>query len=349
MENQPKLNRRGFLGKAGKATAALVLGVSVASSIHDTNEAALVYQELLKPRSAEPIIKPALPEKLPDDTLTPEQLKAARIRIIQSPSVKLHLREGAFDVPVFRDAAEGKLDELVIVVSDKTNWNITKTWDDEARTMWRTHYEPKYRDMLTSTLVTPGLESQDAHNYLRDNIGKILEGTMRWEDLYALVQSEDDKLRLIYRQKVVDEILNNDRIPHIGHPGGEITATKWYLAGWLKNLLQLPDNKNKVFIYLYADEHGGLMPHPDQSFLHPNQLTARNDGSEYLVAGITAGFALKHEAEHYDPASNKPRPERITDARAFFQTRDAWNHYSQTGSTRKFWAVFVTDEGITIT
>lgn len=76
-----------------------------------------------------------------DDLLSDEQLQAAHIRIIQAPSVKLRLRKGIFDFPIFHDAKEGRLKEVAIVLIDHPNlsWNASNKMPEDAKLAFQAH------------------------------------------------------------------------------------------------------------------------------------------------------------------------------------------------------------------
>lgn len=71
--------------------------------------------------------------RLLPDTLTSEELAANRIRIINSKDTELYLRNEVFDFELFRDAKEGKIDEVVITLVDNDSlaWNAFGEIDDE--------------------------------------------------------------------------------------------------------------------------------------------------------------------------------------------------------------------------
>lgn len=86
--------------------------------------------------------KIALPkERIFDDLLSDELLQAAHIRIIQAPGVKLRLRKGIFEFPVFQDAREGKLKELVVVLVDhpSLSWNASNKMPEDAKLAFQAH------------------------------------------------------------------------------------------------------------------------------------------------------------------------------------------------------------------
>lgn len=106
-----KTSRRGFLSgliKTGVGAGAIAAGISIP-----------------KDYSGE--------RRLLPDTLTSEELAENRIRIINSKDTELYLRNEVFDFDLFRDAKEGKIDEVVITLvdGDSLSWNALGKVDDE--------------------------------------------------------------------------------------------------------------------------------------------------------------------------------------------------------------------------
>lgn len=76
---------------------------------------------------------------LPADTLTEEELRAANITIYQTPITQLYLRREALKIPIFQDAANGKLDGVVIslVDHDRLSWAAIDKLPDDARLIFQ--------------------------------------------------------------------------------------------------------------------------------------------------------------------------------------------------------------------
>lgn len=104
-----RLTRRDVI----KGTAAIALQAAIATTIGDIAHEQLTSDSKKSPQ--DPIEKsPQL--ELPADILTYKQLEEAHIRIPENSEVKLFLRESALNLPLFKDAKEGLLDEVVIVL-----------------------------------------------------------------------------------------------------------------------------------------------------------------------------------------------------------------------------------------
>lgn len=88
-------------------------------------------------------------------------------------------------------------------------------------------------------------------------------------------------------------------------------------------------------------------PHPNQSYLNPETLEVSDEPNlgGYIAVTITPGLTLRHELAHttgiYD--------ETHADEHAIAGLFEAADHMEETGSDEKYWAVFTTPEGITIT
>lgn len=102
-------------------------------------------------------------EGLPSDILTSEDLKKNRIRINNSKETELFLRKEIFDFDLFRDAKEGKIDEVIITLvdDDSLSWNALGKLDD------------KFAQTLGQVI------SEDPDVYVRENYGDIREGGER--------------------------------------------------------------------------------------------------------------------------------------------------------------------------
>lgn len=80
------------------------------------------------------------PKELPQDILGEGELESANIRIGQADKVKIYLRKSVFQFPLFKDAKDGKLDEVVIVLSDYRNLLNAKashTFPQDAKLLWK--------------------------------------------------------------------------------------------------------------------------------------------------------------------------------------------------------------------
>jgi len=107
-----KTSRRGFLSglvKGGLGAGAIGAGISAQKDF-----------------SGEQML-------LPQDILSPEELSASNIRINNTSETELYLRKEVFDFDLFKDAKEGKLDEVVITLvdDDSLSWNALGKIDDE--------------------------------------------------------------------------------------------------------------------------------------------------------------------------------------------------------------------------
>lgn len=130
--NDRQLSRREFLKEetaAAAATAVLVGGGLLAAKkgYDDSPAGKAEYDRYPKP------------EGVPKDILTKEELQKAGITVYQTPEVQLYLRQGVFDLPLFKDAKENRIKGVVIslVDSDSLNWNSTSKLPMDARAVWQ--------------------------------------------------------------------------------------------------------------------------------------------------------------------------------------------------------------------
>jgi len=78
------------------------------------------------------------PKSLPKDLISEEELIKLRIRINQSPNTKLYLRQSALEFPLFKDAAAGYLNGVVIslVDADQVTTKSVAQLPPDARLIW---------------------------------------------------------------------------------------------------------------------------------------------------------------------------------------------------------------------
>lgn len=99
----------------------------------------------------------------------------------------------------------------------------------------------------------------------------------------------------------------------------------------------------------YGTETGAVFaPNPEQS--HPNENSFQmsddpNSNGYVVVGGHTPGFIFRHEASHARGVFS----EEDADKMALEGIVNAADHMKETGSDEKYWVVFRTPEGITIT
>lgn len=98
----------------------------------------------------------------------------------------------------------------------------------------------------------------------------------------------------------------------------------------------------------YRSDNSVYTPNPEQSY--PTQdnfeISSTPDELGYIVVDrLTPGFILRHEMRHAQGTFN----EESADRGALEGIVEAANHMAETGSDEKYWAVFHTPQGTTIT
>lgn len=327
------------------------------------------------------------PVVLPDDVLTPEQLKQANIRIIDSPKTKLHLREGALkDFKIFRDAAKGQLDEVVIVLTDHPvlSWKASESMPQEARDIYQAlHYSPGERELEDYFLDLKGHEDQIKYwkSILKSNgpfpkpaPGSEIPGAAYLSDATKVTEHIREleealaKLRAQGAPKLTPEEIetqknSGDALGEICHSSG-ITASSAIRSGRNERIVKAReryDLKNKIYIFMAVG--GQSEPHPSQSFPSPHDIQSGTFAGTY---GRTTyifnhgrdrpGFVARHELAHYENAQTDNYgsyvnfyDETKADALAFASIVDAHNKGQEEGDNSGYSIIFVNKYGATYT
>ncbi|RJR28576.1 hypothetical protein C4564_05055 [Candidatus Microgenomates bacterium] len=117
--------------------------------------------------------------------------------------------------------------------------------------------------------------------------------------------------------------------------------TKTFVSG--SDSITVPANRIP-----YGNDNSIYAPHPEQSF--PKEadfdiLAEPNELGYVVVDKLTPGFILRHESRHAQGVLD----EESADKGALEGIVEAANHMAETGSDEKYWAVFRTPDGVTIT
>lgn len=134
---QTKITRRNFLKIAGLAGAGLLLGTPVSAC---RNPDDLTSNKLVSPiPETGQILPDSIPENMRDEILTDEELKEAHIKIYQTSDVQLFLRKNALSMPIFKDAATGKIVGVTIslIDSETITWNAVNKLPEDTRSLWQ--------------------------------------------------------------------------------------------------------------------------------------------------------------------------------------------------------------------
>lgn len=127
--------RRTILKGAGKGALAITAAAAT-GAVPDIFK----YEStvLLNTNPAEKLNLPPRPEGLPEDVLTEKELKAMNITINQTERVQLYLRRSALDMPLYKEAAEGKTPVVISLVdSEALSWDAVDKLPPDARLAWQ--------------------------------------------------------------------------------------------------------------------------------------------------------------------------------------------------------------------
>lgn len=370
---QKSLTRRKFL-KGVTALVGLGVAAKVIPSFLQSQETSLEDRE-----NSLPITQS---ESLSEDALTDEELTEAHIRIVQSPSVKLHLRKGVFEFPLFQDARDGKITELTIVLVDTPilSWNAGEEMPPDVRGIWQRdrinpaehpeeywEKEVKFRgDLLENEYKMLEFWNKQMQEFARDE-----EDRKRYEDYITNSQKrieEGERELSIFQDRpraIAWEADNKGpeatfiRPDRLLEPPEDMQRLYPNWVQRRESLQSDPAFKNKAFIIMAVGQK--LRPQPSQSFPHPEQFKEwpwipdfREQGKEKdhlhrFSDPFTAGTTLRHEVFHYQGVDKESVGEYDTDTRMFESIEQAWDKYQNTGDSSGYPFVFVTPEGITIT
>lgn len=319
--------------------------------------------------------------------LTEEELEKAHIRIVQTPEVTLKLGKGIFDFPIFKDALEGKLKEVVVVLVDdpRISWKSSTGMPGDARFVWQ------------AVSVHP---AEHSDQYWKDRQESVEEIIKFWElkvEKYQkrVAEENDPKQKLLYEGYIFDFKQN---IQHnkeslfflsggkefaikaeeefgVGGPGADVYGQIVRLdsdrdypnnPGVQKDFQNYPATKErfeslkkdhpelngKVFIYIAVG--GKRKPKPVQSYPKPEQfeeidlpIIKERGYYRYTQEGKTLGTTLRHELSHYETDGASVN-EYEADTRMFHSIEGA-SQREKKGDKSGYPFHFFTAEGETIT
>lgn len=316
--------------------------------------------------------------------LTEEELQKAHIKIYQTSEVTLKVEKGIFDLPVFKDAADGKLKEVVVVLVDhpQMSWNASKKLPDDARLVWQainihpSEYPDEYwekRQEYTKNMVKLLKErlqiiQKQADLNTNPDLKYFYEGLISREK----ISSSNYEQSLFFLNKGREDAVGIAEEMGIAWPDGEIygqiirpdTDYDYFPTPSIQKRFQdfpetakrfqdlkkeHPELYGRVFIYLVV---GGVQkPRPTQSYPKPEQFIERKDLSggdnRYKYYIESAGPVLRHELGHYVTGSQSV-DEYEADTKMFESIEGARNK-KQKGDDSGYPFHFFTEEGETIT
>lgn len=270
-------------------------------------------------------------ERSPNDVLTEQELEKAHIKIYQTPDTKLFLRRSAFELPLFRDAKNGKLNRVAIVLvdDDGIGWKTSETFPQEARQVWQMSKSPTQKWFDRKSELEKQVKAQETS-------GNPMLVVSKSKLKYHLDNRDDWVRREAERKEFVAGLIQG-----------------WQIAQARPDFIKdHPELAKSAFVFVAVG--GYLAPKPENSYPQPNQLdysppdpANSTDGKSYLIGGFSTNlYSLRHEISHYnDPES------RVLDSAADTRLMDsisrAWERYSQRGDPSGYPFVFVNSYGTT--
>lgn len=394
-----KSTRRTFLTRSaqvagGLATAAAIgkIDNSLLQPKHDKNlphpQIPLESEDLGTPIFA-PVIKRGngeqltipIPEDLAKDLLTEEELAQHNIQINQGDGTKMYLKRSALEIPLFKDASEGKIGGVVIslVENEVITWNSVNNLPQNARlalqsslthpkdypeSFWEQEktyardslkMSQNYIDKLRAKLIsgdpqmTPNqiretIVSQERHTEEMKKTLQLLENRDAAANLYADRSSAIGMYTDTYWAK---EFLNHPRFLLAIQ---DLPPTKQKMV---VELLNHPEYHEKVYLYMVTE--GFVKPNPTVSY--PGPQTMENNPTDTSGGKISyhvftklrglIGRVIRHEIGHYFRPGN-PANEYDADSYSYDTTAKA-SQLALTGDTSGYPFVFVNEKGITVT
>lgn len=306
-----KFSRRRVLKGIGAGIAASAL-----SFIPDSrnNQKAIIRKRSSYSREGsniDDIDSKRVPDKLPEDVLSDEELKKKHITINNSQSTKLYLRKEALNFPIFRDSGKIGFDGVVITLVDSptVSWNSADTMPEDAKKIFREEYDP-----------------EDDRKQIRETI-KRYDRKLDDLDKEKTRAVEASHWREVYEEIIKDYQNNLDNVLETGGPLGIIMdKRRWFQGG-------------KIYIFLAVGGH--QKPNPKHSYLDPYGGYPPDDKYAFV---LPAGYVIRHELSHYGHPD-----ESEADILAANSLVDALEKYKKTGDSSGYAFVFVNDRGITIT
>lgn len=158
---------------------------------------------------------------LPADTLTEEELRAANITIYQTPITQLYLRREVLKIPIYQDAASGKLDGVVIslVDHDRLSWAAIDKLPDDARLIFQaTELHPsEWSEKTWGELGSYTQRKVKSHQEFRQeqikDLAMLLNGEeeLRVRRLLSFFQEQEDPDEIAFYEAELKKILNRNK------------------------------------------------------------------------------------------------------------------------------------------
>ena len=247
--------------------------------------------------------------QLPSDVVSEQSLQQSNIRVYQGRETQLYLRGNIFDIPLFKDASDGKVGKVSVVLIDAGRLYPEKINDLPKELAGHYHIYEKV--------------TQEKQELLAETLDAVLQLTQENEEKYIEGKINQEKYEgsKKYYEKRIEEIKNEiqqNSIPPRGlfMNGRDVQRYRPDLLG------NYPESADGITIYLAVGDK--MKPHPTQSNPKPNQFPqVETDlfelmlSNKYLVKldSVTPGYVAHHEASHYEtssePSADKKALERI--------------------------------------
>lgn len=232
--------------------------------------------------------------KLPSDALSEQVLQESRIKIFQGKETQLYLRSSVFEIPLFRDARDGKFAGLSIVLVDagtiapENLQGMPKEVQGHYQLFRRVAAEKSQR--LNERLE--GLEEfrrEKEEEFTRNQIT-----SERYESVKEFYEKE--------KAETLADITKINKPPLGIFMDGR--RVKKYYPEWVEDQ---PELSESITIYMAAG--GEFKPHPTQSHPKRKQFPENKVDSflalftnDYKIdtAFATPGYVIHHEVSHYE-------------------------------------------------
>lgn len=232
--------------------------------------------------------------KLPGDVLSDDTLQRSNIKIYQGRETQLRLRENVFEVPLFKDAREGNFAGLSIVLVDAGS--ITPEAMQDMPQEVQGHYN-LFRKIVEEKHQMLNGELKALEDYKASGEKEFKEGQLSSESYEGTEKYYDQK-----KAELLKEIMDN-RKPPLGIFMDGRKAAK-FKPEWIKDQ---PELANTITVYLAIGEE--FKPNPSQSLPKREQfpetdtdpfMSLFTGGYRIQTKYSTPGFAIHHEASHYE-------------------------------------------------
>ena len=158
------------------------------------------------------------PEGLPEDILTNKELAQNNIKIYQTAETQLYLRKSALEIPILKDAAEGKIPGVVIslVDHDRLSWSALDRLPPDARSVaqamnyhpseWSNDYWQELKRYFQESVVYHQGIIEDNKIELKKLLNGEEEKYLRSTVSLPVIQSDPEDLR--YWQDRLEDLLS---------------------------------------------------------------------------------------------------------------------------------------------